>query len=348
MKKKLSDYICPRPFETLHIMETHFNSCCPDWNTLRPSRDEYEIENIWNSELYKNFRVSILDGSYRYCQDCPFVQMISETGDDIEELFLLKSKLPDSFNGSLESISPKELNFSIDTTCNYKCPSCRSHMIVGNGEKNKTVVKTINDLENAFSNYIESIITSGACDPFASPPIRNFLKNFDPSKYKKLKSIEIVTNGSLFTKEMWNSMTNIHTYVDKCSISIDAGTKYTYENLVRINGNWDKLLNNLKYINSIETIKNIRTFYVVQKCNYKEMEEYVNIMKEIFGDRARISFTNMTNWGSFTPEEFINRNVSDSNHPEFEQLKIESIKVLKYKNVDFFKSLYTKIFNPNL
>ena len=44
---------------------------------------------------------------------------------------------------------------------------------------------------------------------------------------------------------MWDSMPNVHKYVKSCEISIDAGTKDTYENKTRLGGNWENLMNNL-------------------------------------------------------------------------------------------------------
>ena len=41
---------------------------------------------------------------------------------------------------------------------------------------------------------------------------------------------------------------NIHRFVKSCEISIDGGTKDTYENKTRINGKWDELIDNLKFI----------------------------------------------------------------------------------------------------
>jgi hypothetical protein len=42
-------------------------------------------------------------------------------------------------------------------------------------------------------------------------------------------------------------MPNIHQYVTSCEISVDAGTKETYETKTRINGNWDILLDTRGY-----------------------------------------------------------------------------------------------------
>ena len=51
---------------------------------------------------------------------------------------------------------------------------------------------------------------------------------------------------------MWNSMKSIHPFVKVAEVSIDAATKDTYENKTRLNGNWDKLLDNLKFIAKLD------------------------------------------------------------------------------------------------
>ena len=53
--------------------------------------------------------------------------------------------------------------------------------------------------------------------------------------------IHLHTNANLWTEPMWESMSNVHDLVKSVEISIDAGTKETYEK-VRRNGDWDMLM----------------------------------------------------------------------------------------------------------
>jgi len=48
-------------------------------------------------------------------------------------------------------------------------------MIVASSEKIKTINLTIDEIEEAYSNSIETIYCSGTADPFASVSYRNFL-----------------------------------------------------------------------------------------------------------------------------------------------------------------------------
>ena len=108
---------------------------------------------------------------------------------------------------------------------------------------------------------------------------------------------------------MWESMPNVHKYIKTCEISIDAATKDTYENKTRIGGNWDTLINNLKYINTIKTLNSIKTSFVVQYSNYNEMAEFYKVIRNIFGIRASIYFGRIINWGTFSEDVFVSKQI---------------------------------------
>jgi sulfatase maturation enzyme AslB (radical SAM superfamily) len=214
-------------------------------------------------------------------------------------------------------------------------------MIVANSDKIKSVNLTIEEIENAYSDSIETIYCSGTADPFASVSYRNFLRNFNPKKYPNLKSIHLHTNASLWNKEMWDSMPNIHKYVRTCEISIDAGTKDTYENKTRLGGDWENLLNNLKFISTLPI--NVKTSFVVQDSNYMEMETFYNLMYSIFGKKVNVFFGKITNWGTFSDGEFKLKQVWDTEHPEHHLFKKEFNKI--WKNQNLFHNLYEFIDN---
>jgi MoaA/NifB/PqqE/SkfB family radical SAM enzyme len=148
----------------------------------------------------------------------------------------------------------------------------------------------------------------------------------------------------MWNKEMWESMPNIHKYVHTCEISIDAGTQDTYENKTRLGGNWETLLNNLKFISSLP-ISKIKTSFVVQDSNYMEMEEFYNLMYSIFGKNVNVFFGKITNWGTFSDSEFKSKQVWDIEHSEHHLFKKEFNKI--WKNQNLFHNLYEFIDNTN-
>ena len=101
---------------------------------------------------------------------------------------------------------------------------------------------------------------------------------------------------------------------------------------MRLGGNWDELINNLKLISTIPTLKSVKTSFVVQQSNYREMKQFYDLMYSIFGDKVNVFFGKVTNWGTFTEEEYLKNKVWDGSHPlHFDFLKELNSFILKDK-----------------
>jgi MoaA/NifB/PqqE/SkfB family radical SAM enzyme len=331
----LKKYVCSVPFNSLEIHRNTYFLCCPSWLDKKIDGNDYGLEDVWNSEPVKDIRNSILEGSYKYCDKklCPHLSNVIKFNKPFGPIGY-KNQIKITQNNE----SPENVIFNFDRTCNYKCPSCRVDLIVESSEGIKRIEKTIEEIDTHYSKNVKNLYVTGTGDPFVSVSFRNYLKNFNPSKYPNLEAIHLHTNASMWTKDMWDSMPNIHQYVKSCEISIDAGTKDTYENHTRIGGNWDVLMNNLYFISTIKTLKSIKTSFVVQRSNYKEMCIFYDKMYSIFGNNVQIFFGKITNWGTFSEEEFENVMVWNESHPEHEEFKKELNKIWRKERV--FHNLY--------
>jgi hypothetical protein len=330
----LKNYICVVPFTN---MEIHMNKrfmCCASWilNDLPP---DAPLSELWNSKEAIENRVSVMGGSYRHCDktQCPYLAQILKTGKwegtpvtRIDSLPQNIKKYVDEQNGVMEE-GPSIIQMSFDLTCNFKCPSCRKDVITADSERIGIVNDTIEEITDVFGKDLNWIYVTGTGDPFVSVGFRKFLRNFDKKKFPKLTNIHLHTNASKWNSKMWDTMSSIHPYVKTCEISVDAGTKDTYEILTRVGGNWDELIENLKFINTIPKLKNVKCSFVIQNCNYKEMNGFLMLMKEIFGKKAHVFFGKINNWGTFTDEEFKVREVWDPDHPNFTDFVKEFQKV---------------------
>ena len=95
-------------------------------------------------------------------------------------------------------------------------------------------------------------------------------------------------------------------YIKTIEISIDAGTKDTYENKTRLNGKCDKLINNLKFLSTQNTINEFICSIVVSKHNYKEMYMFYDIITDIFKDSTFdlvINYRQLVDWGTYPLDE---------------------------------------------
>ena len=334
----LKKYICSIPFTTLEIHNNVYFFCCPSWLPKKIEASEYSIDEIWNSEPAIDIRNSIIDGSFKYCDKemCPYLSKVIKF--DVPNGMVGRKSDFNVTSPILKNNSPDEVIMNFDRTCNYKCPSCRVDLIVENSKGIERVEKTIDEIDNFYSKNIKRLYLTGTGDPFVSVGFRNYLRNFDPKKYPRLKNIHLHTNASMWNKEMWDTMSNAHKYIGSCEISIDAGTKETYENKTRIGGDWENLISNLKFINTLPYLSSIKVSFVVQDTNYMEMQKFYDIMFDIFGKKVRIFFGKITNWGTYNDGEFKIKKVWDINHPEHKLFLNEFDKV--WKNPNVFHNLY--------
>jgi len=310
---------CPKPFEFLSV---HSDGsawvCCHDWlSTPIGNLNESEIESVWNSEIAKSIRRSILDGSFKYCDSSRCPALVSDnlprvdesTFEELQQLYLP--------NSQIEIPSPKTLSLTYDPTCNLKCPSCRSNYIVLDKEKLGNIRHIHNAIFDSALKNIENIVITGFGDPFSSSIYRKFLKTVSRDAFPFLK-INLMTNGLLLTPRMWQSISSAHDLIDSIHVSIDACSEETY--LINRGGNFLSLMKNLNFIASLRKDKLISRFeisFVVQDNNYREMPDFVQLGKNLGCDE--ILFQRIINWGTFNDEDFKLRSIHDESHPQHKE-----------------------------
>jgi organic radical activating enzyme len=321
-KVDLKNYVCMVPFSSLEIHDKKRFLCCASW-LKKYLPESTSPKDAWESDDAYDIRESVLDGSYKYCdkEQCPFLSQLLNFGEiGNTQTLVLKKNISDDFKKRIKehknkTLKPVTIQFSFDRTCNLKCPSCRINIFTADKKKIEDVKLTIDEIQSQYGDSVKTLYITGSGDPFISVGFRDFLKNFDKSKWPNLNRIHLHTNATKWNKKMWDSMSNIHPYVKTCEISIDAATKDTYENKVRLGGNWDELIDNLKFISTIPTLKSVKTSFVVQTSNYKEMRQFYDLMYSIFGNKLNVFFGKITNWGTFTNDEYKEHKVWDESHP---------------------------------
>lgn len=336
-------YICKIPFEYLEVHHMGVYACCPTWLPTKIT-DSEDVAKAWKSETLKEIQNSILDGSYSHCsvEHCPVLSELVHQKTVDESYFVTKEEFK-----KLNTETPKIINYSFDRSCNLSCPSCRTHLIMANGKDLEKIEYITKEIENEYGKDIECLYMSGTADPFASKSLRKILTTYTKEKYPKVKFVHLHTNAILFDEKMWKQMKNIRHLIGPLEISIDAATKETYEELRR-GGEWDKLLNNLKFISTLN-IKDIRISMVVQDSNYLEMEDFYNMMFNIFDGKARIFFKKITNWGTFSNEEFSGKEIFNPNHPEFNMFLLQLKKIdKKHKCVHNFHDIVSKYMEKDI
>lgn len=331
----LKKYVCLHPYMYLDAQTSLAWICCPSWaptpiadysNSEALVSGAIHLEDAWfEGETVNKIRESVANGSYEYCSkiNCPQLNQLAHSGKNPGFPFVLKEDFEKmSFNG------PEKILFGFDRSCNLKCPSCRGDVIINDKEdtiEHQCKVEILNQIEESFSESAKTLMITGSGDPFYSKLYRDYLINFDETKYPNLERINIVTNGNLLSPKMWRSL-KAKKFIKSIEISVDAGTKDTYENTTRLNGDWDRLISNIKFLADQPEIEQFIISMVVSQYNYKEMKDMYDVFSPIFKNAKNthnewcIKYTRIVHWetGAYHPDDIRNISVFDKEHPNHE------------------------------
>jgi glycosyltransferase involved in cell wall biosynthesis/MoaA/NifB/PqqE/SkfB family radical SAM enzyme len=311
---------CRKPFEWFELEASpDFPAflCCSGWLPKSigsvAAGDPMEV---WNSVAAQEIRESILDGSFRFCdrERCSALQEV--TGpvmpvDEIDDPVLLD--IVRNHRTKLDS-GPKLLNCSYDPSCNLQCPTCRTEKVVFSGPAAKPIELLQERLLDAFLEGLDWLYVTGSGDPIGSPTFHHLLKTRDLNSFAG--KIHLHTNAQLLTPERWESLRPNVERVRTIEVSIDAATSETYR-WNRPPGSWNRLVENMEFLASLRRsghLDVLRISYVVQANNWREMPQFVEWGKRWAADE--VLFARLTNWGTFTEEEFRDRAVHLPNHPD--------------------------------
>jgi organic radical activating enzyme len=335
------EYICSMPFNYTEVFDDRQYLCCPSWLSV-DVWDGKSIKSSFQSKKSKEVRESIIDGSYKYCDEkqCPYLSGLKN--NKLSPKFIKKDKKTIEFFRNKNEI--ETVNFCFDRSCNFQCPSCRNELINYYGKDREQVEIKLEEITNEISSTVKILYLTGTADPFYSKSFREFLETLDSKKFSKLEAIHLHTNASLWNEKMWNRLIRIHPYVKTCEISIDAGTKETYETKTRIGGKWDVLLDNLKFITKISTINRFSFSFVVQDTNFREMKQFYDMITNYMkGSKSKfdVFYNAITNWDTYTEEQYNEKNVTSPNHKDH----TEFLEVLEtMKDLPFFTNNFNHLY----
>lgn len=303
--------VCLAPFKRVEINcsgDVYF--CCPAWVSNKRIGNIFDasLADIWISTEANLFRRDVLSGKYSYCDEkvCPY------------KLQQLKNHQANSYNADCASL-PSFIAVSYDKTCNLYCRSCRKKPLKRSPNYNK--IKHFQDslIKGGILGELEYLSVAGNGDPFASKLYWSLIQAL--KELKKKPKLILRTNGLLFHEKNWQRLLPcIDLPLHKLDISIDAATANTYKKLRR-GGNFKILFKNISFIKELHDsgkINNLCAMFVVQKDNYREIPEFIELMEKF--NFTEIIFKRICNWDVFTQEEFHILDVANPQNPEYPEL----------------------------
>lgn len=261
------------------------------------------IEELWNGEKAIEFRRSMLDGSYRYCN---------------------KKKCPHCANGTRDSLMveylvptyPKYCSLSFEEACNYICKFCRTEKYFRkkNEEKN---LRTIEKEINKFVNQLNVLSANGVGELFCSPVSLKILNNI---KTDKNMEIHLESNGSLFNEKNWQQISNLGEHDLKVYITVHSFNQDTYQFLSGTKLSISNIFHNLDFISTLrkkEIINHFEIATVVCERNFREMKDFVKKCLNFEPDRIRLRFFEPYGVKNKSDEWFYD--IRNPYHPYFEE-----------------------------
>jgi molybdenum cofactor biosynthesis enzyme MoaA len=319
----LSEYFCPVPFDNYNIAQFDFAKktfsvdVCESsvWSPLGVDGSKG-----YNSTAHQKMRMSVHDGSYRYCNrlSCPIIH---------NNLLARKTDVTDSrhkemiANQQTVVSGVRQFKFDYDNTCNLKCPSCRNDFFHYSPEEIEVLDCFAETEILPLMKTATNLWANGRGEALASRHTLTLLRKLTPAEHPELK-IRLFTNGGLDLERAWQELGETASLIDEIYISIDGADQQTFEKL-RYPAKWDKLMANMTFLAGLVTageLAKLSVRYVVQKDNYKQMMDMLRLCA--VWQAANIAFIKIRKF-NMPDEEFKEKNVFAKEHPLHDDLSNE-------------------------
>lgn len=292
---------------------------------------------FWSGDDWIEFRKSVTDGSFRYCQknQCPnIVAGWLPKKSECKEQWLQKI-----LAGDMTVIPPiEELHFSYDGHCNLKCPSCRLEIQTNTHEQNEKLDEMYEKNLKPYMGQAKHLTLSGCGEAIISPHSKKVLQSFSKEKNPQL-AVELRTNATTINPVSWNSLGKGKDVIRHITVSIDASTKESFEKL-RYPAKWEVVLRNLEFIQSLRNSGDIDMFefhVVIQKENIDQLCEITKMA--IYYDADAVTYSRLINWRGMSEAEYHDINPFWHDHPLHKKL-MQELKALKELRNDIEEGRY--------
>lgn len=276
--------VCHAPFVNLNFEQNgNVRACCYNTEHILGKWPEQSIESIWfgaKSEALRSYiKNNDLGGG---CLECG--KMIT-----VGNYQGVRAKYYDEFssNNPFNLVSgllnkliarpelPRVMEFELSNECNLECVMCNGHFSSSIRKNREHLPAIISPYNEKFVDELEPFIPYLTDAKFLGG--EPFMIDIYLSIWERIRKINpkirihITTNGTFLNNRIKDLLEDLNAGI---ILSIDSINKDTYAK-IRVNGNFEKVMNNLEYF--IDYTKRKKTFISIAACpiteNWKELPE---------------------------------------------------------------------------
>lgn len=319
-EQDIRDYKCSNPMEEFELHAGGYVKLCCKMNYSVGNLYDLDFNTIERSIKRKLFIISVLNGTFSFCKKknsfCLTLEKQKISRD--EHLYSVP-----------EQVCSKTIEAAFDPSCNLYCSSCRNSRYIAHSS---SMMKLTRRFIQEMLPKADILRIAGNGEAFFSKYYRQI---FESEEIKAIGKIEILSNGNICDKQMWNYLSDITDGNLIAQISVDAAREGTYRS-IRRGGELKKVEYTLAFLSMLKEknkIKHIRLNFVIQRENYKELADFIEWGIGYGADDFFI--TQIENWGSYDEDTFQNICMYDTEHVEkfVPELEKELKRIMQYRDI---------------
>jgi MoaA/NifB/PqqE/SkfB family radical SAM enzyme len=283
--------VCHAPVVNMNFEQNgNVRACCYNSKQILGTWPQHNIKEMWQGKQAEALRGHIRENNLGGgCKECGNM-LVSGNFQGVRARYydeFAKGNLSDKIEKWVKNITgatnyPKVMEFELSNQCNLECVMCNGYFsssIRKNREHLPPIASVYNDnfvdeLDEFIPHLTDAKFLGG--EPFM---IDIYLKIWERIlKIKPSIRMHITTNATFLNQRIKDLLEGLHAGI---ILSIDSVNPETYRK-IRINGNFEKVMENLEYFRSYTDRK--RTFISIAACpityNWHEMPELLGFCVE--------------------------------------------------------------------
>lgn len=247
------------------------------------------MSEVYNSEAALEFRRSLIEGTYDYCneENCPYM-----ANNILDSQLIEIDEIPEY---------PEIVSLAYDRRCNYHCTCCISRC--DDKMDSKIQEKIENEIRKTLP-HVKVFSANGLGEFFVSDSMLKLVSEWNPKEIEHAK-FEMETNGSLFNQKNWEKIKNIGEADLSVTITVHSFDEAAYQYLSGTSIKISQIEDNLRFVKSLrkqEKINFLEIALVAQERNFRTLPTFIRRCLDEFGaDRVRVR--------RFLPEKAMDENI---------------------------------------